>query len=122
MKIKTKICAFALALVLGCGALVACNQGKKNSGGASDSGTQSTSEKQETKYLVNVPSSNDYTIAGISQEGYLKGAKVSFTVTLTNTDKEITAVGYDTTTLTALQSGGYEFDMPEKNVTFSVHT
>ena len=122
MKIKTKICAFALALVLGCGALVACNQGKKNSGGASDSGTQSTSEKQETKYLVNVPSSNDYTIAGISQEGYLKGAKVSFTVTLTNTDKEITAVGYDTTTLTALQSGGYEFDMPEKNVTLFVNT
>ena len=122
MKIKTKICAFALALVLGCGALVACNQGKKSSGGASDSGTQSTSEKQETKYLVNVPSSNDYTIAGISQEGYLKGAKVSFTVTLTNTDKEITAVGYDTTTLTALQSGGYEFDMPEKNVTLFVNT
>ena len=117
MKIKTKVCVLAVALALGCGTLAACQLPNNKPSGDSSSG-----EAVQTKYLVNVPTSDDYTIAGINAEGYLKDATVSFTVTMTNTDKEITAVGYDQTTLTAKADGGYEFAMPEKNVTLFVST
>ena len=82
MKIKTKVCALAVALALGCGTLAACQLPNNKPSGDSSSG-----DVVETKYLVNVPTSDDYTIAGINAEGYLKDATVSFTVTMTNTDK-----------------------------------
>ena len=105
MKFKTKISALTLALVLGAGALIGCK--KKD-------------PEPPESYKVNVPHSEDYTINGISNEKYEVGATVSFTVELLNEAKEISAVGYDTTTLTAKASGAYEFVMPDKNVTLFV--
>ncbi|MBQ6730422.1 MAG: Ig-like domain-containing protein [Bacilli bacterium] len=118
MKVKTKLCAAVLAMALGCGVIAGCNAngGSKNpsSGGQPDS-----SQQEDTKYLVNVSQSSDYTVAGINTEGYAAGAKVSFTVTPAS-GKEIVSVGYDQVDITAKADGSYEFNMPEKNVTLIV--
>ena len=123
MKLKSKVCAFVLAIALGCGALAACQLPSNTTpSGSGAAGSDSSGAPLETKYLVNVPTSDDYTIAGINAEGYLKGATVSFTVTMTNTDKEIVSVGYDQLDITPKADGSYEFTMPEKNVLLFVST
>ena len=116
MKVKTKLCAAVLALALGCGVLAGCQLPGANSG---SQGTGNSSQTDQTKYLVNVSASNDYTVAGLEAEGYLAGAKVTFTVTPAE-GKEVVSVGYDQTDLTAKADGSYEFDMPAKNVTLIV--
>lgn len=116
MKVKTKLCAAVLALALGCGVLAGCQLPGANSG---SQGTGDSSQTDQTKYLVNVSASNDYTVAGLEAEGYLAGAKVTFTVTPAE-GKEVVSVGYDQTDLTAKADGSYEFDMPSKNVTLIV--
>lgn len=116
MKVKTKLCAAVLAMALGCGVIAGCNS--NNGGKPSGGGNPSSSQQDQTKYLVNVPA-GDYTVTGIEAEGYLAGAKVTFTVTPAS-GKEIVSVGYDNVNLTAKADGSYEFNMPEKNVTLNV--
>ncbi|MBO6280600.1 MAG: Ig-like domain-containing protein [Bacilli bacterium] len=113
MKRKTKFGAFTLALAMGAGLLVGC--------GSNGGGTTPVVPEKETRY-VSVPQSSDYRVEGINADGYLAGATVSFTVSLLNTEKEITAVGYDSTTLTEKETGGYEFAMPDKDVRLFVNT
>ena len=117
MKVKTKLCATALAVALGVGLLAGCQLPGSGSKSGNPGG-DSTSQPEENKYLVNVPS-GDYTVAGINAEGYAAGAKVSFTVTPAS-GKELVSVGYDTVDITPKADGSYEFNMPEKNVTLIV--
>jgi len=106
---KAKFCALTLACALVGGALIGCGGGG------------STPAPTPTKYIVTVPSSQDYTISGIEAGGYVKGAAVSFTVTVTDPEnKEIKTVKYDTTTLQPTTPGNYAFTMPEKDVTLAV--
>ena len=102
MKLTSKLSVAFAALFLACGSLVGCGN------------------QAPTKYKVNLPVGGEYVIAGIEEEGYVAGADVSFTVTVTNEEKEINTVKYDETVLTAEASGGYKFTMPEKDVTLSV--
>ena len=103
MKLKSKLGIAFVTLAMAAGALVACNQ------------------PAPTKYKVTVPTSTEYTIAGIEEDGYVAGATVSFTVSVANPeDREINTVKYDTTALTADATGGYNFVMPEKDVALSV--
>lgn len=117
MKVKTKLCATVLAVALGCGVLAGCQVPSANSG--SNGGNSNSGEVDQTKYLVNVTQSSDYTVAGINAEGYVAGAKVSFTVTPAS-GKEIVSVGYDQIDITPKADGSYEFNMPEKNVTLII--
>lgn len=119
MKVKTKLCATALAVALGVGLLAGCQMPSSGSKSGNPSG-DSTSQAEETKYLVNV-SQGDYTVAGINAEGYAAGAKVSFTVSPAS-GKELVSVGYDTVDITPKADGSYEFNMPEKNVTLIIVT
>ena len=106
MKLKSKLFATFVALILAGGALVGCGQ---------------QPQPEPEKYKVILPvGAQDYTIAGINSEGYIAGANVSFTVTVTNEDKEINTVKYDNTVLTATTPGAYAFVMPEKDVTLAV--
>lgn len=117
MKVKTKLCATALAVALGVGLLAGCQV--NNSSRSGNSGGASTSQDLETKYFVNVSQSSDYTVSGLNAEGYLAGAKVTFTVTPAD-GKELVSVGYDQVDITPKADGSYEFNMPEKNVTLIV--
>lgn len=119
MKVKTKLCATALAVALGVGLLAGCQMPGSGSKSGNPGG-DSTSQAEETKYLVNVPQ-GDYTVAGINAEGYAAGAKVSFTVTPAS-GKELVSVGYGTVDITPKADGSYEFNMPENNVTLVVVT
>lgn len=119
MKVKTKLCATVLAVALGIGLLAGCqSQGTGSKSGNPSGGADSTSQSEETKYLVNVPQ-GDYTVAGINAEGYAAGAKVSFTVTPV-AGKELVSVGYDQIDINPKADGSYEFNMPEKNVTLII--
>ena len=68
MKLKSKLFATFVALILAGGALVGCGQ---------------QPQPEPEKYKVILPvGAQDYTIAGIDSEGYIAGANVSFTVTV----------------------------------------
>ncbi len=111
MKFNSKLCTLAAVLALGIGGLVGCNK----SGGGSPA---------KDKYLVTVPSSTDYSIAGINEDRmYEEGATVSFTVTLLNDEKLISEVGYlEGSVRNTLEESatGYEFAMPASNVSLYV--
>ena len=120
MKVKTKLCATALAVALGVGLLAGCQMPSSGSNSGNPSGgADSTSQAEETKYLVNVSQSSEYTVAGLNAEGYAAGAKVSFTVSPAS-GKELVSVGYDQVDITPKADGSYEFNMPEKNVTLII--
>lgn len=76
-----------------------------------------------TKYTVTYTESLDYTITGISSEGYAEGDKVSFSVSPSE-GKEIVAVQKDGVDLTPVNEGSnnYEFTMGNANVVISVTT
>lgn len=111
MKLKSKFGALTLAVALGAGMLVGCNNNKP-------------APAPTPKYLVNVPTSSDYQIHGIVEDKqYVAGANVSFTVEVLNEDKEIVQAGY---TLGGQRNpvepvlGEYTFAMPESNISLFV--
>lgn len=88
--------------------------------GCNDSGKTSSSE-DNTRYFVNCQTSEDYTISGLSNDGYLVNDLVTFGVNVINPqDKEIASVKKDADVLTAGTDGKYSFAMPNKNVQLSV--
>lgn len=88
--------------------------------GCNDSGKTSSSE-ENTRYFVNCQTSEDYTISGLSNDGYLVNDLVTFGVNVINPqDKEIASVKKDADVLTAGTDGKYSFAMPNKNVQLSV--
>lgn len=111
MKLKFKFTALSLAIAMGAGMLVGCNNNKPT-------------PQPPAKYLVNVPTSTDYRIDGIVEDRqYVEGAAVSFTVEVLNEDKELTAAGYQIgAQRTALDpvAGVYTFNMPAQNVSLFV--
>jgi hypothetical protein len=102
MKKKRFISIVALSTVLGLGSIAGLASCQPNQG-----------EVTDTKYKVTYTTSNDYTVAGLNAEGYAKGATVSFTVSVSNTKKEIDSVKVAGTALTG---PNYSFTMPENDV------
>ena len=109
MKFNSKICAITAALALSAGVLVGCKQNGGNQ-----------PQPPATKYLVNAVDTADYSFAGLNEDKlYVAGETVSFTVTVLNADKELTAAGYivggQRTALEPVEAL-YSFEMPESNV------
>lgn len=111
MKLKSKFGALTLAVALGAGMLVGCNNNKP-------------APAPTPKYLVNVPTSADYRIDGIVEDKqYVAGASVSFTVEVLNADKRVAQAGYTLgTQRNPVQpvEGIYTFAMPESTVSLFV--
>lgn len=70
------------------------------------------------KYTVTVTQSNDFIVNGIKSE-YSEGENVSFTISVTNTSKQLDEVTSADVTITS-SNGGFSFTMPAKNVTVTV--
>ncbi|MBO8427529.1 MAG: Ig-like domain-containing protein [Firmicutes bacterium] len=82
-------------------------------------GCDERTTQQTQKYSVTCETSSDYTVSGLNAEGYSEGDLVSFTVTVTNEEKEIESVkvnGRD------IQGSGstYQFGMPAQDVTIVI--
>lgn len=92
-------------------------------GGNSSTGDSSNTEHSSTstaaKYSVTASKGNDYKVEGLAEDGYEAGATVSFTVSISNTNKEVDKVIVDGTQLVA-SNGTYSFTMPSKNVNIIV--
>ena len=113
MKFNSKICALSLALAMGVGMLVGCNN---NKGG--------NTPQPPVKYLVNATDTADYSFAGLHDDKlYVEGESVSFTVSLLNDEKLISQVGYISGTERnplELINEAYSFEMPANNVSLFV--
>lgn len=92
-------------------------------GGNSSTGDSSNAEDSSTstaaKYSVTASKGNDYKVEGLAENGYEAGATVSFTITVSNTNKEVDKVIVDGAQLVA-SNGTYSFTMPSKNVNIIV--
>ena len=69
---------------------------------------------QATKYSVTV-AEGDYTVEGIDEDGYEAGDEVTFSVTVTDSEKLLKSVTSPDVTIEG-SDGSYHFTMPEKNV------
>lgn len=107
MKKSKKLPVYVLSslLILGSISLVSC--------------TNDTNETTETKYKVAYTESNEYTVTGLKEEGYLEGEDVSFKVTVNSNDKEVDSVVVNQTKLVA-SNGTYSFKMPASNVSLTI--
>lgn len=107
MKKSKKIPVYVLSslLILGSISLVSC--------------TNDTIETTETKYKVGYTASNDYTVTGLKEEGYLEGEDVYFKIVVNDTTKEVDSVVVNQTKLVA-KDGTYSFKMPASNVSLSI--
>lgn len=92
-------------------------------GGNSSTGDSSNADDSSTstaaKYSVTASKGNDYKVEGLAEDGYEAGATVSFTITVSNTNKEVDKVIVDGAQLVA-SNGTYSFTMPSKNVNIIV--
>ena len=100
-------------LMGGLTALVACG-GKTN-----PSGGDQSSQQQSGKFPVTAKADEGCTISGLKEE-YEVGEEVKFTVTLTDTSKEVSAVRVNGEKITAGADGSYSFTMPADEVTIRV--
>ena len=98
--------AVSALLMGGLAALVAC--GNKPAG-------ESQSQTVNEKHSVTFTESADYTVAGL-KESYDAGEKVTFTVTLNDTSKEISNVRANGEAVEKNANGEYEFTMPDEDV------
>lgn len=71
-------------------------------------------------YSITAKSSNDYTIVNLSATSATKGTKITFKVNVTNSEKLLSKVKFNSTELTANNEGVYSFTMPSRNVEISV--
>lgn len=104
------VVAISALLMGGLTALAAC--GAKG-GPSSEQG--GTSQTITGKYTVSYTDSADYTVAGL-KEAYDAGEKVTFTVTVTNSEKRLSGVKQNGTDVEKNANGEYEFTMPEEDV------
>ena len=74
---------------------------------------------QGETYTVNYNQSSDFTVSGLNSS-YKEGASVTFTVTVTNSEKEIDTVTVNGSTITG-SNGTYSFSMPATNVTIQIN-
>lgn len=111
MKVKSKLGLLALGLALAAGSLAGC----KTSSGGGGSGP--------ILYEVNwnkAPSI--YTVSGINEEGYKKGATVEFSITLVNPDDyRITTVTSEEADIQNVQDLDYTFVMPKDDVSIRIN-
>lgn len=114
MKIK-KIALLMLPLLM----LASCGGSKDSSGDTSSYNSSETSEVAKT-YSITASSGDGYTITDLSATTAKRGDKITFKVTVTDSTKLISKVKYNTTELTADDSGVYSFTMPARAVTISV--
>lgn len=70
--------------------------------------------------MVNVPTSDDFTITDLSATSAVPGNEITFKVTLKNTNKKIVSVKAGETLLTANAEGVYSFTMPANDVSIVV--
>lgn len=115
MKVKSKIGLLALGLALASSSLVGC---KKDSGGSNP--------PAPIKYTV---SWNDnpsiFSVSGIDEDGYERGATVEFTIVLTSPeDYRVTSVSSDEAGISRVDPErlDYRFTMPADDVYFRVST
>lgn len=90
-----------------------------NSSTGDSSNTDDSSTSTAAKYSVTASKGNDYKVEGLAEDGYEAGATVSFTVSISNTNKEVDKVIVDGTQLVP-SNGTYSFTMPSKNVNIIV--
>lgn len=99
--------ALSALLMGGLTTLAACNT-------KGQSGEPQVSSKTGSQFKVSYDQSEEYTVAGL-KESYAAGEKVTFTVTVNDKTKEVSAVRAGGTKLTPDASGQYSFDMPEED-------
>ncbi len=99
--------ALSALLMGGLTTLAACNT-------KGQSGEPKSSEKIGAQFKVSYDQSEEYTVAGL-KESYAAGEKVTFTVTVNDKTKEVSAVRAGGTKLTPDANGQYSFDMPEED-------
>ena len=96
------------------------------SGCSKKTNTNSTASPEQTNsvapkvYSITAKSSNDYTIDNLSATSATKGTKITFKVTITNNEKLLSKVKFNSTELTCNSEGVYSFTMPSRNVEISV--
>ena len=103
------IVTISALLMGGLTALVAC--GSKPSNQSGNQSSQASSEKHTVSYTA----SADFTITGL-KESYDAGEKVTFTVTVNDSSKELTNVRANGEAVEKNANGEYEFTMPNEDV------
>lgn len=77
-------------------------------------------KEKPVPHVVNVPTSDDFTITDLSATSAVPGNEITFKVTLKNTNKKIVSVKVGGTLLTANAEGVYSFIMPGNDVSIVV--
>ena len=77
-------------------------------------------KEKPVPHVVNVPTSDDFTITDLSATSAVPGNEITFKVTLKNTNKKIVSVKVGETLLTANAEGVYSFIMPGNDVSIVV--
>lgn len=103
------IVTISALLMGGLTALVAC--GSKPSNQSGDQSSQASSEKHTVSYTA----SADFTITGL-KDSYDAGEKVTFTVTVNDSSKELTNVRANGEAVEKNANGEFEFTMPDEDV------
>lgn len=116
---KSKVTILSICALLSLCALTSCNNDKTSNSSGATSITTSTPKDENHKYKVTYAQSSDYTISGLTADGYKKGDKVTFVVNVTDSSKSVSKVVANNQELEAV-SGAYSFTMPEKDVTIAV--
>lgn len=111
MKKKFLLSLLPLLLLTGC---------NKKTNTTSPSNPEQSNSVAPKVYSVSVKSSNDYTITDLSATSATKGTKITFKVNVTNSEKLISKVKFNSTELTPNSDGVYSFTMPSRNVEISV--
>lgn len=104
--------ALSALLMGGLTTLAACNQQGQQS---SKKDSTPTSQPAAAKFTVSYETSEQYAVNGL-KESYEVGEKVTFTVTVKDSTKEISAVRAGGEKITPDANGQYSFTMPEENV------
>ena len=104
------VVALSALLMGGLTALAAC--GAKGNPSSEQGGT---SQNVTNKYTVTYTASDDYNVSGL-KESYDAGEKVTFTVTVTNSEKRLSGVRQNGNEVEKNANGEFEFTMPEEDV------
>ncbi len=112
MKMKKKLLFTILPLLI----LTGCTKTSQDSSSPASENTQNSAPKV---YSITTATSSDYTITDLSATSASKGEKITFKVNVTNSEKLLSKVKYNSTELTADKEGVYSFTMPSRNVEIS---
>ena len=112
MKLK-KAALMILPLLM----LTGCGESTTSSTAENSSVTESVEAKT---YAITAENGTGYEITDLSATTAKRGDKITFKVNVTNSEKTISKVKYNTSELTADENGVYSFTMPARAVTISV--